>query len=168
MKSPRYILALILLICSIGVAQAQHYQFSHDSVGNRTSRVYQGTVTGTDAKVAPALSEVTGIDSSSVISTGHSEWRDPNGLHGGADTAAFVSNKDTSMQGPLVKTAAQKAAYLDSMLAEAVALEPFAVPILRMMQCLGTSMVTLSKVNILGRCTCCWLEFLVLLAKGRK
>ena len=131
MKSPRYILALILLICSIGVAQAQHYQFSHDSVGNRTSRVYQGTVTGTDAKVAPALSEVTGIDSSSVISTGHSEWRDPNGLLGGADTAAFVSNKDTSMQGPLVKTAAQKAAYLDSMLAEAVALEPFASSIKR-------------------------------------
>ena len=141
---------MLLLACNICFAQVHHYSFAHDSAGHRVSRVYQGTTRGSgvsatrdsiadgcaEANVVQALSAVTGRNSSgviqaehdSVISTERSEWRDLNGLHGKADTKASVSDKDTARRGPLVKTAAQKAAYLDSMLAEAVALDPFAAP----------------------------------------
>ena len=42
---PRYLVSvLVLFLCESLSGQTHHYQYSHDTLGNRVSRVYQGTV----------------------------------------------------------------------------------------------------------------------------
>ena len=110
---PRYLVAVLLLfLCEPLPGQTHHYQYSHDTLGNRVSRVYQGTVPSKgngmeSGRIDPAdttVAQMAGIlvDDSS---------------YAGELQTRHYTEKDTIKVSPLVMTQAEKDAYLDSMMA---------------------------------------------------
>ena len=123
MKKRLYFAIALMLVWSSLCAQTYHYTFSHDTLGNRVSRVYQGTrSSGVDA------SSSLGKTQSPVISTGLSEWRDLDEKY--SETAASLiagdtsfAAKDTVKHSPLVKSPAEKEAYLQAMMDEVMRMQ---------------------------------------------
>ena len=124
MKVRFLIVACLLFLNEVLSAQTYHYQYAHDTLGNRTSRVYQGTrSTGMDVPNEPPY----------VISTERSEWRDfpeeaaDQELTDESGISVSTAAKDTTKFGPFVKSPAEKQAYQDSMMAAVMTLEPLTV-----------------------------------------
>ena len=112
---PNHVLSLLalLLSCSLS-AQTYHYQYTHDTLGNRVSRVYQGTV--------PSKENVVEQDTSSF----QKEDVTIDDIEGTEEPLSYQNaEKDTTKHGPLVKTQAEKEAYLDSVMAAVLAQTPF-------------------------------------------
>ena len=58
MKPRLHLSVAFLLICNILGAQTYRYTFSHDTVGNRTSRVYQGVVQAKGSGIVKEYKEI--------------------------------------------------------------------------------------------------------------
>ena len=84
MKRKFLLIVCSLFLCEMLTAQSYHYQYAHDTLGNRISRVYQGSrSTGGDASTPLGMTGVDSLgmtknDGTFVISTERSEWRDLN------------------------------------------------------------------------------------------
>ena len=132
MKRRLLLIVSLLLLCEVLSAQTYHYTFSHDTLGNRKLRVYQGVRTA-EGEVSTALGmteeDSPGTTQSPVIPTGQGEWRDPedpgietDGHHGALDITSVA--KDTVKYGKLVKSPAEKEAYLEAMMDYVVRMQP--------------------------------------------
>ena len=97
----RFLLILLaMLVCCSLSAQTYHYQYSHDTLGNRVSMVYQGTV--------PSKGNVAEQDTSSF----QKENVTIDDIEGTEEPLSYQNaEKDTTKHGPLVKTPAEKEAY---------------------------------------------------------
>ena len=114
MKRKSILIVFLLLLCEVLSAQSYHYQYAHDTLGNRVSRVYQGII--------PSKGNNTEQDSlvfqaENVIIDDTDELEE--------SVANQYADKDTTKHSPLVKTQAEKEAYLDSMMAAVLAQVPF-------------------------------------------
>lgn len=114
MKRKSILIICLLLLSEVLSAQTYHYQYSHDTLGNRVSRVYQGTV--------PSKGNVAEQDTSSF----QKENVTIDDIEGTEEPLSYQNaEKDTTKHGPLVKTPVEKEAYLDSMMVAVLAQTPF-------------------------------------------
>ena len=113
MKSRILLLLLALLLsCSVS-AQTYHFQYSHDTLGNRVSRVYQGA----------QQRSIPSVDTSRNVST---ELADESSDEERLPSYKYTE-KDTVKVSPFIKTQAEKDSYQDSMMAEVTKLQPLPV-----------------------------------------
>ena len=118
------LLLIFLFLCEVVFAQTYRYQYAHDTVGNRVSRIYQGARSA-DEDASTSL----GMTQSPAISTERSEWRDPDEKYSETDVSlidgdASIAAKDTTKRDPSAKTPAEKEAYLKAMMDEAMRMQP--------------------------------------------
>ena len=115
---PRFLL-LFALSMSIGLsAQTYRFQYSHDTLGNRTSRVYQGLI---QAQSGGSLQESTSNDREERGVTTTDISRKDTSI---ANALIQTAEKDTTHYGPLMKTPEEKAAYERQMMEEAMKVLP--------------------------------------------
>ena len=108
----------ILLICQNLSAQTYHYTFSHDTLGNRLSRVYQGTI--------PAKGDNT-LSSTVDSKVNETDFATDNDVHNDNPTPVAPAGKDTTIYNPPAKTPAEKVAYLQAMMDEVMQMWPIPV-----------------------------------------
>ena len=110
MKRRHLIFLLVLLLpCFTVAGQTYRYNFSHDTIGNRLSRVYQG-VRSSDG------SNPSSNDTSGDSSDAESNVVDSYGLIDGVDSTILTAQTDTARRGFLIKTPEEKDAYLKQMM----------------------------------------------------
>lgn len=105
------LLLIAIMSCHIVSAQTYHFIYSHDTLGNRTSRIYQGARQGSvpeidTAKIVPG--DVASVEASE-------DERQPSYQY---------TEKDTVKISPFIKTQAEKDAYQDSIMDAVMKLEP--------------------------------------------
>ena len=114
------LLLIAIIICRPVSAQTYRFQYSHDTLGNRVSRVYQGSVSSsgsnTSANVMEFVEERLDATSPEEISPASEE-----------QASSRSSEKDTTGNDPYVKSPAEKEAFLDSMLSDLIRQKPFNV-----------------------------------------
>ena len=113
---------LAILVCLLSFeafAQTYHFKFSHDTVGNRVSRIYQGQV--------PAKGSENGNETQdNSITRDPADFADEDPAD---DIQAYATDavEPTFKRGTLVKSTADKEAHLDSMMKAVMAQKPFPV-----------------------------------------
>ena len=110
MNSRIFLLLLALMLSRTVSAQTYHFQYSHDTLGNRVSRVYQGA----------RQRSMPNVDTSRLI---NAELADDSSDDGRQPSYKYTE-KDTVNISPFIKTQAEKDAYQDSMMVEVTKLQP--------------------------------------------
>ncbi|MBP5505775.1 MAG: hypothetical protein J6X89_06720, partial [Bacteroidales bacterium] len=120
MKHRLFLAFVAVFLCCTTFGQTYRFNYSHDTIGNRTSRVYQGAVPSkggdidniSEQEVASEdVADVAGVDS---INT--------------TPLLQSTAEKDTVQYGPLVKTSAEKDACRKQMMEELLRLKPYVSP----------------------------------------
>ncbi len=115
MKSKLFLTLCLLLLSGVLSAQSYHYQYAHDTLGNRISRVYQG------ARSSDNVRSATDTVTNNIPADKEDE------IINDVNPSPGIAEKDTTKYGPFVKSPAEKEAYQDSMMAAVMVLEPLSV-----------------------------------------
>ena len=120
MKLRLFLSTALLLFWCTAFGQTYRFNYSHDTIGNRTSRVYQGAVPSKGSKIdvfseqevaSEDVADVAGVDS---INT--------------TPLLQSTAERDIVQYGPLVKTQAEKDACRKQMMEELLRLKPYVSP----------------------------------------